>query len=112
MITKDSVISFFKKVWKFVKKICRKLIEIGEILIDLGKFIIAPTVEKGVGLFKRIVRLFTVAVNDNGDIVECVTDQNGEVYDYENHSQIIQGQMTEETKNKFENADDVIIGSN
>lgn len=111
MITKDSVIAFFKKVWNTIKTIIRKLIKLSGILKDIAKlaFGLCSTIEKGIGIFKTMVQLFKVAVKDGNDIIECICEPNGDVVYSENHSQIIQGEeIDSEARTEFRNGNDVI----
>ncbi len=111
MMSRDSVIAFFKKIWSAVKKIIRKLIKLAEILRDIAKLAkdLVPIIEKGFAIFKTIVSLFKVAVKDGNDIIECICEPNGNVVYSENHSQIIQGEKIDsETLTEFRNGNDVI----
>lgn len=111
MISSDSVIAFFKKIWGTVKKIIRKLIKLAGILKDIAKLAkgLDPIIKKGIGIFKTIVSLFKVAVKEGNDIIECICEPNGDVVYSENHSQIIQGdEIDSEAITEFRNGNDVI----
>ncbi len=106
-----SILSFIRSAWDFIKKVFRTIVKFAQIIIDLAELCkgISPFIEKGIGIFKRTLRLFKVAVKDGNNVVECICEPNGTVVDYENHSQIIQGERFDsETEAKFRNENDVI----
>lgn len=105
MITKDSIIAFFKKVWNVIKMVWRKIIEFASILLDLNELALAID-EKGSKIFNKY---YKVAVKDGNYVVECICKSNGDIVDYENHSQIVQGNKVDsETETKFENSNGLI----
>lgn len=110
-MNKESILSFFKKVWDVIKKVWRAIVVLAGIILDLASLTedLPPIVEKGKGIFKRTGRLSKIAVKDGNDVVECITTPDGEIVDYKNRSQIVQGdQIDAETETKFQKGKGII----
>ena len=106
-----SILSFFRMVWDVITKVWRAIVELAGIILDFADLTagISSVVEKGKGIFKRIGRLFKIAVKDGNDVVECITTPDGEIVDYETRSQIVQGdQIDAETETKFQKGKGII----